>query len=140
MANPSSAPVDATLELIGFDGSPTGLSTVITIPSGGQTARFLREYFPQLTGVFNGVLKVKSASPIVMTAVRETVNERREPIVTTTLPASEDTFTNPAVTFPLAISGGGYSTQFVLVGITPQQAISGNAWVLSSSGAPFEPN
>src|SRR5262249_25377016 len=61
IANPSSAPVEASLELLGLDGTSTGLATTITIPDGGQSARFIRELFPELGLSFEGVLKVKSS-------------------------------------------------------------------------------
>jgi hypothetical protein len=137
IANPSSGPVDANLELLTVDGAPTGLATTVTIPSGGQIARFVRELFPQLNSSFEGVLRLKSTTPLVMTALREIINERGDSIFTSTPPVNEATFTNPEMMFPLVVSGGGYSSQFVLLSVSPEAVISGNVWLLSATGVPL---
>jgi hypothetical protein len=138
VANPSSAAVDTTLELIRLDGTSTGLSTIITIPEGGQIARFIHEIFPQVGSSFEGVLRLKSASPVTVAALRVRINERGDFIFTNTPPADEDTFTNPEVSFPIAVSGGGFSTQFVLLSISPGPTVSGSIWMLSSAGTPLD--
>jgi hypothetical protein len=137
IANPSSGPVDASLELLSVDGASTGLSTTVTVPSGGQIARFVRELFPQLSSSFEGVLRLRSTTPLVMTALREVINERGDSVFTSTPPINEATFTNPEMMFPLVVSGGGYSTQYVLLSVSSEPSVSGNVWVLSATGVPL---
>ena len=118
MANPSAAPVTVNLDLVGMDGRSSSVGRVtVTVPGNGQIARFIRELFPALTGSFQGFLKVAAGTPIGLTGVRGRQNERREFLITTTLPRSDDVALPVSqLVFPHIASGGGYTTQFIIFG------------------------
>src|SRR5262249_15386567 len=48
VCNPSNAPVTLQFDLRNLDGTPTGLSTTLTLPANGQIARFIDEFIPQI--------------------------------------------------------------------------------------------
>ena len=104
--------------LVGMDGRSSSVGRVtVTVPGNGQVARFIRELFPALTGSFQGFLKVAAGTPIGLTGVRGRQNERREFLITTTLPRSDDVALPVSqLVFPHIASGGGYTTQFIIFG------------------------
>src|SRR2546425_889216 len=66
---------------------------------------------------FQGFLKVAAGTPIGLTGVRGRQNERREFLITTTLPRSDDVALPVSqLVFPHIASGGGYTTQFIIFG------------------------
>ena len=136
MANPSPAPVAVTLELTLLDGSSLALPFTATVPAGGQIARFIKEMFPALPATFRGFLKVTSTGPIGMTGIRGRYNERND-FLTTTTPPSNEGLVSPEteLVFPQIVSGGGYSTQFIIFG----QSGSGRLWLNSREGTPLPP-
>ncbi|MFH1574289.1 MAG: hypothetical protein ABIG68_09915, partial [Acidobacteriota bacterium] len=93
-------------------------TATITVPSGGQTARFVGELFPgySFPASFKGSLTMASPSPIAVTALRTILNEAGEFIITTQSVSDLDA-PAPAETLylPQVVWGGGYSTEMLLV-------------------------
>ncbi len=137
IANASSSPVTVTLQLVRMDGSAPVPPATITVPAGGQRARFVRELFPALSSSFLGLVKVTSNGPIGLAGLRGRYNERGDFLITTT-PASNDALATPTLqlVFPHIVSGGGYTTQFILLGTTA----SGTLWFNSKNGTAFSIN
>src|SRR5207237_6324714 len=87
----------------------------VPVPPGGQIARFINEIFPGLKEPLQGILRVTANPPVAVTGLRGRYNERGDFLITTTPPANEAE--NPPsldVLFQQVVTGGGYSTQFIL--------------------------
>jgi hypothetical protein len=118
--NGSSNPENIRLELFKLDGTSTGMTSALAVPARGQRALFLNEVpgFESLADGFQGVLRVytEPQAPISVIALRGRTNERQEFIVSTMNAKLEsEASPNPSV-FPHIVDGGGYSTQFLLIG------------------------
>jgi len=118
IANPASAPVTANLILSRLDGSSTGLTRSLTVPANGQISILSRELFPEITEVFQGVIRLSAPSAIAVTALRVRWNERDEFLMTTTPPLNEAYVPAAEQLFPQVVSGGGWTTQIVAFGLT----------------------
>ena len=80
VANPSRNTVTVALELENLDGSPTGITGMITLPPNGQQAAFLTEIpgFGSLSASFQGMLRVWSSIQISVVGAIIRFNERGE--------------------------------------------------------------
>jgi hypothetical protein len=144
ISNPSSSNgVNVQMDLWTLDGTPTGLTSSITIPAGGQILKFANDLFPSLPAAFKGVLEINAPSPFVVEALRDRYNERSD-LLMTTIPVYDDT-SLPALqtVFPHFVSGTGYWTQLILLSTGGPQ--SGSLTVLSQDGTElpatiFQPN
>jgi hypothetical protein len=117
------------------DGTPTGLSKSIDIAAGGQIAKFANELFSQLPSPFRGILRISSPSEVGVAGLRGRYNERGELLMTTTPPHDEATPPQPAVDFPHFVTGGGYTTQLILLSTGAAQ--TGSLMLMSKEGAPL---
>ena len=91
--------------------------------------------FPALSE-FEGVLRISSAVPVTVTALRGRYNERSDFLITTTPPVSE--MISPSgseMFFPEFADGGGYTTQFVVLSNVPGRSLSGTIRVFTQTGA-----
>jgi hypothetical protein len=137
VANTSPSTATVTLELHRLDGSSTGLTASLTVPSNGRVAGFLNEIqaFASLQKPFQGVLRVSSSSSISVIGLRGRYNERGNFLITTTPASNEATPPSTAtVLFPHIVDSGGYTTQFVLFSGQPSQSSSGSMRLFSQSG------
>jgi hypothetical protein len=135
IANRSSSRVTAQVELYNLDGTPAGSSTTVSVPAGGQIARFVSELFPQLPSPFRGAVRVTAPSPLVAAGLRGKYNERGELLMTATPPYDESTPPLPRTEFPHFVTGDGYSTQLILLSTGPAHA--GSLQLLSQEGVPL---
>ncbi len=136
VANPSASPITVNLVLTRADGSSTGLSGQLNIPSNGQTSLFLREIpgFASLAAPFQGVLRITSAAPVAVTSLRGRTNQRSEFLVTTTTPVDESAaVTSSELLIPHFAEGGGYNVQFILFG----RVSSGTMYLFDRGGQPL---
>jgi len=136
IANTSSTATTVNLELFGLNGVSTGLTTSVTVGANGHTAKFLSELFPSVSASFKGILRITAPSPVVVVGLRGRYNERGDFLITTT-PASNETSASASanVVFPHIVSGGGYTTQFVLFSATSGQAGNGTVNFFNQSGS-----
>jgi len=137
----AAADLSLTFELTNLDGTVTGLPTPVTRNlSDFGNARFLGEIFPTLPSPFKGVLRVStnSASGISIVGLRARYNERPAPenfLITTTAPAVETgQSTSDEMLFPLLVTGGGYTTEFILFSKTSGQS-SGAMYFFHQNGS-----
>ncbi|MBI4481706.1 MAG: IPT/TIG domain-containing protein, partial [Acidobacteria bacterium] len=115
--NPFDESLLLNLTLKRSDGSSTGLTTTVRLPAAGQVAKFVDELFPGLALPFRGVLEVTSDIPFAAMTLRQSLNRRGEPLLTT-LPVALST---PATSqgpmlFPHLVDGGGFQTEIILIG------------------------
>jgi hypothetical protein len=131
LANPSGAPARVVLEMRSLDGSLLKTSQPLQVPPRGQVAYFLNQIpgLESLTAPFEGVLRVVATSPQGITAsgLRALNNERGNVLYTATGPLVENAGTSAQLVFPHIAEGGGYTTQFIVIGGVSGQ---GNAGVL----------
>jgi hypothetical protein len=139
VVNLGAVSTSVTLELTSLDGTPIAQTTQ-TIQGNAQVARYLHEFFPNLTFPFKGVLRLSggSAAGLSMVGLRLRTNERSDILVTTTPPTNENTPPSIAeVLFPQIVNGGGFTTQFILFSGALGQASSGNLKFFSFDGTPL---
>lgn len=129
-----------TFELSGLDGSRAGLPLPVTKTlSDFGNAQFLNEVFPSLPSPFKGVLRISTtnASAISVVGLRARYNERQAPenfLITTTAPAIEtDRPPSTELLFPLLVTDGGYTTEFILFSGTTGQS-SGTIYFFRPDG------
>src|SRR5262249_7218376 len=141
LANPSGVPATVQLEIRRLDGSVLRLSQPFLVPANGQVSMFLSGApgFETLTGPFEGILRVVSKSPqgITATSFRTLYNERGNLLYTTTGPLTENAGTPTQLIFPHIAEGGGYTTQFIVVGGASGQGNSGTLQFFTQEGNPL---
>jgi len=123
--------------LLDLQGQPAGFSGSSTIGPNGHLSLFLNE-IPGLQNVpdpFRGVLRVSSNTSISAIGVRGRCNERGDFLVSTTPALADDSVaTNDAeLVFPHIVTGGGYTTEFILMNRGNPSA--GKVLVRSQSGS-----
>ena len=130
--------MNVNFELRRLDGSSTGLSASVTIPSGGQIARFANELLSGFPPSFQGILRLTATSPVTVTSLRGRYNERGDFLITTSPPWNEASDSkSPQMVFPHIASGAGYTTQFILFGTATGQSASGSLQFFTRDGAPL---
>jgi hypothetical protein len=143
VANTSSNDATITLDVTNLDGSSKGLTGTLRIPANGQTAMFLNQIdgFASLQAPFQGLLRLSSSSPIVVTSLRGRYNERGDFLMTTTPALNEATPASSApVFFPQIADSGGFTTQFILFSGQPGSGSSGTIQYFSQAGGALNLN
>ena len=129
------------LDLLNLDGSPTGISSTLTIPAGGQRALFLKQIpgFASVPARFQGVLRATGSSgSFTMTGLRGRYNERGEFLITTTSTVGSTQLPQTSeLLFPHFALGGGYEMQFVLISGRNDQPASGTIYFFDQAGLPM---
>jgi hypothetical protein len=115
--SPSSA---ATLSLKAFqvDGATAAGSgaRTLSLSADGHSASFIGGLISGLPANFTGVLDISSAVPFAALTLRSLNNSRGDFLVTT-FPVADMTRPAPqSIVFPQIADGGGYETQFILLG------------------------
>jgi hypothetical protein len=133
--NPSRSPIVVQLTATGMDGVDRGLTASFNIPGGGQISKPTRALFPNLPSTFKGIVRVTSAAPVTMSAMRMHYNERNELLVAA-MPLWDDEI--PAlrsdVYFPHIAVSGGFKTRVVLTNATSPTS-TGKLWFFNAVGA-----
>jgi len=135
VANTSGSSTDVRFDLLNLEGQPTGLTGAATIAANGHLALFLNELpgFRDLPSSFRGVLSVSAGAPISVIGLRGRYNERGDFLVATT-PAIAETAAVPGeLVFPHIVTGGGYTTEFLL--LSRGGTASGSVSLRSQPGA-----
>ena len=129
MANPGADPVTVSFYFTNGAGVQIKSGSTV-IPANSQIASFLNE--PPFDGPadFVGAFTFSSIRPVSVVALRGTVNERGE-FLLTTLPVSE--VTSSRLVFPHFADGGGWQTQILLVNPS-DSAISGTYQFFDQAG------
>jgi hypothetical protein len=136
VGNPSDEiAVAVRLEVMNLDGTSSNLSTSADIPAGGQMVRLVGDLFPQLRSPFKGILRITAPSPVTVVGLRARYNKRGDLLVTTMPPYDESTASRTELDIPYFITGGGYSTQLIL--LSTGTAHTGSLWLFSQDGVPL---
>ena len=134
IANADSSTATVQFELFDLAGQSTGYSGSTTLATNGHLAVYLNELpgFQKLPASFRGVLHVSSNKPIATVGARSFYNERGDFLIST-IPALADTaVTSGDLLFPHLVTGGGSSTEFILM--SAGSASSGTLSFRSQSG------
>jgi len=139
LANPSDAPATAVLEMRNLDGTILRTSAPIQVPANGEVSLFLNQVpgFETLPTPVEGTLRVSSPQGVIGTAFRLFYNERGETLFTTTGPLNENAGTPQQLVFPHIAEGGGYTTQFIVIGGISGQSNAGVLRFITGEGNPL---
>jgi hypothetical protein len=116
IAVPGNAGVRVSLKAYQTDGSTLAGSGSLEIAAEGHVSKFVHELIPGLPAGFTGILDISAPSPFSALTLRSLTNLRGD-FLLTLFPVADayETLAKPLV-FPQIVDGGGYSTQFVLLG------------------------
>jgi hypothetical protein len=118
IANPGSASASINLTAFQSDGV-TGIGTSgspLLLSANGHSAKFADQFVAGLPAGFRGVLDISSATPFAALTMRSLINERND-FLLTTFPVADANKAAPfPVVFPHIVDGGGFKTQFILLG------------------------
>jgi hypothetical protein len=124
-----------------LNGTLLRTSRPIAVPPRGQVALSLNQVpgFETLAAPFEGVLRISatSAQGITATAFRALNNERGNTLFTTTGPFRENAGALDQLVFPHLAEGGGYTTQFIVVGGVSGQGNAGVLQFFNGEGNPL---
>ncbi len=126
IANMAALTSTVDIELLTLDGVSTGLTSSVTVPSGGQTSRMVKDLFPSLARPFKGIMRVTSSNSISVLGLRIRNNEQGDFLISTLSPSNELTTPSSAETFfPHLADGAGHSTEFTMFTGATGQTTSG---------------
>jgi hypothetical protein len=118
IANPTNANTNVTITAFQNDGV-TGIGTSqgpLQISANGYSAFFADQFIAGLPAGFTGVLDIISSTPFAALTVRSLTNERSD-FLLATFPVADMIVGAPSpIVFPQIADGGGYVTQFILIG------------------------
>ncbi len=124
-------------ELLTLDGQASGFAGLLNIPANDHRALFLGELpgFQNLPASFRGVLGITSNTPISVMGMRERYNERGD-FLLSAIPAIAGDAPMPSgeLVFPHIVTGGGYTTEFLLLNRSGGTS-AGTVSLRSQSGA-----
>jgi glucuronoarabinoxylan endo-1,4-beta-xylanase len=110
----------ATITIKAFQADGTALvganQGFLDLAAGGHDARFADQFISNLPAGFTGVLDIFSTVPISALTLHSLVNERYDFLMTTFPVADMNQAAPSPIVFPQIVDGGGYATQFVLLG------------------------
>ncbi len=109
----------------------------LEIPWNGQRALFLTELpgATALPSTFKGVVRLTSSDgSLSIIGLRTRTNERGDFLVSTTMPDQNALATTGELYLPHFVHGGGYTTEFILIGPGGTTSASGSIEFYSPSG------
>jgi hypothetical protein len=121
IANISTTAANVQFELLAMDGRSSGYAGSTTIAPSGHIALFLNEIpgLKNLPSNFRGVLQISSNTTLSAIGLRTRYNERGDFLISTTPAIAGDApQTTQQLVFPHVVSGGGYTTEFILMNST----------------------
>jgi hypothetical protein len=118
IGNPANTNATITFKAYQSDGV-TGIENnrdPFQIPANGHIVRFANELVSSLPTGFAGLLDITSSTPFAALTMRSLYNERND-FLLATFPIADMLQSAPApIVFPQIADGGGYVTQFILIG------------------------
>lgn len=126
IVNPGGSSLSVTLTALQWDGSTSFGNGNVFLNPNGHAAKFASEFISGLPIGFTGVLDIASSSPFAALTLRALTNGRGD-FLLTTFPIAD--FNQPAPTpivFPQIADGGGFKTQFILLGTSGASTVTLN--------------
>jgi hypothetical protein len=118
IANINDMAADIAIHAFETDGAtPAGTSDgPLTLAAHGHDSNFAGQYIAGLPAGFTGVLDISSTTPFAALTMRSLYNENNDYLMTA-FPVADMNQTAPTpIVFPHIADGGGYVTQFILLG------------------------
>jgi hypothetical protein len=118
IANPTSTNASITITAFQRDGvSAIGISQEpLQLSAKGHSAHFAGEFIDELPAEFTGVLDIVSTTSFAALTMRSLTNERSD-FLLATFPVADMMKPAPSpIVFPHIADGGGYVSQFILIG------------------------
>src|SRR5437867_9736030 len=137
IANPGGSANSIALQAFENNGSTTAGNgqAVLSIPSGGHSAKFAGELIGGLPDGFRGDVQISSASPFAALTLRSLSNSRGD-FLLTTFPVADANRPAPGpIVFPQIADGGGYTTEFIFVSASGSATVTVN--FLRDDGSPL---
>jgi enterochelin esterase-like enzyme len=137
VANVNTTSSSLSIQAFQNDGvTPAGASQdSLPLAGMGHDSKFADQLISGLPDGFAGVLDIRSEAPFAAITVRSLYNERNDFLITT-FPVADATLPAPyPIVFPQIADGGGYVTQFILLG--SQGAAEASLNLYDDSGAQF---
>jgi hypothetical protein len=137
IANVSGGAANIAIHAYQNDGATTAGTGQgsLQLPVDGYRAAFADEFITGLPEGFTGVLDISSTASFAALTLRTLVNEAGD-FLMTTIPVADATRTAPSpILFPQVASGGGYITEFILIG--PAGAASTTLSYYDEDGNPW---
>jgi hypothetical protein len=126
IANPSDTTASIAITAFQSDGV-TGIGTSqgpLKVPAHGHSAHFADEFVAGLPADFTGVLDILSSTPFAALTMRSLYNGGND-FLLATFPIADMTRVAPApIIFPQIADGGGYVTQFILIGASGASSVT----------------
>jgi hypothetical protein len=133
--NPSTSSVTVQLVAYNPNGTPTGLSTSLSIPPNGAVTQFVDQLLTQLPIPFRGVLRLSSTVPIMANVLHSRWNQRGDFLTSDTPPSNETIVPSGSETdLAYVVAGGGYSTQIVIFPGSSGSGVTGTLLLVNSNG------
>jgi hypothetical protein len=107
----------------------------IALNQNGHSARFVSQLIPGLPPNFTGVMDISSRSPFVALTLRSLSNSRGDSLLTTFPVVDLNRPPSFPIVFPHIADGGGYVTQFILLGASESSNATLQLW--DDSGTPL---
>jgi hypothetical protein len=141
LANPSNAPASVVLEMRSLDGSLLKTSQTVQVPAKGQVTVYLNQWpgLETLAAPFEGILRVTITpqQAVMVAGFRAINNERGNVLFTSTGPLIENAGASGRIVFAHIAEGGGYTTQFIVIGGTTGQGNTGMLRFFTEEGNPL---
>lgn len=122
LSNAGNVPLPLHLTVTKNDGSEFA-SANLTLPPRGHVSRFVTEMFSGMPAGFVGELHATvtdpAASGVNALTLRSLINERGEFLMTTFPVVDPTQIAQSPVIFPQIADGGGYTTQLILMNLSP---------------------
>jgi photosystem II stability/assembly factor-like uncharacterized protein len=117
LTRPPGAGMSVLLKAYQMDGkTPVGAPVPVFVSSSGHAAGFVSRMIPGIPSGFKGILDLSSDSPFAALTLRSMTNSRAD-FLLTTFPVLDLNRRFPLpIVFPQIADGGGYLTQFILLG------------------------
>jgi hypothetical protein len=139
-ANPQAQPITIGFNVLGSDGQSLGINGTLTLPANGQLPSFVDELpgAQSLPATFRGTVRVTAPTGLKVAAIglRTRTNERKEFLISSTMP-HQDAGSQAELFVPHFVQGGGFNTQFILLGNSNISQSNGIIRFLTQSGQPM---
>jgi sugar lactone lactonase YvrE len=137
IANPTSDDAIITIKAFKNDGV-TAIGTShepLLLPTNGHSSHFAGELIAGLPDEFTGVLDIDASIPVAALTMRSLTNERND-FLLATFPVADMTAAAPSpIIFPHIADGGGYMSQFILIGANGESSTTLNYY--AEDGTPL---
>jgi hypothetical protein len=118
LVNPAESGIKVRIRALRPDGSPPleTAETLVDLEGKGHASRFVAQFLAQLPAHFTGTLDVSSETPFAALTLRSLTNGRGDFLLNAMPVADLQQPAPKSMIFPQIVHGGGYSTEFILLG------------------------